>query len=119
MVFDNVFAPGHAMAHITLGKWADIIVAAPATSNLINKLLSGIADDAVTTLWQAAYGSGKPMVIVPAMNTRMWRYPATQESVSRLRQWGIHVLPVASGELACGEAGRGPYAGARRNFTNG
>jgi len=107
MIFDNVFEPGHAMAHISLGNWADIIVAAPATSNLINKLSSGIADDAVTTLWQAAYGQGKPMVIAPAMNTRMWRYPATRESVSRLRQWGVHVLPVASGELACGEVGEG------------
>ena len=107
MVFDNVFAPDRAMEHISLGKWADIIIAAPATSNLINKLSSGIADDAVTTLWQAAYGQGKPMFIVPAMNTRMWRYPATQESVTRLQQWGIHVLPVASGELACGEQGEG------------
>jgi len=107
LVLDDVFAPGHAMAHISLGKWADVIIAAPATSNLINKFSSGIADDAVTTLWQAAYGQGKPMVIVPAMNTRMWRYPATQESVSRLRQWGIHVLPVGSGELACGEQGEG------------
>jgi len=107
MVFDNVFEAGHAMAHISLGNWADIIVAAPATSNLINKLSAGIADDAVTTLWQAAYGQGKPMVVVPAMNTRMWRYPATQESVVRLRQWGVHVLPVAKGELACGETGEG------------
>lgn len=107
MVFDNVFEPGQAMAHISLGNWADIIVAAPATSNLLNKLSAGIADDAVTTLWQAAYGQGKPMVIAPAMNTRMWRYPATQESVGRLRQWGVHVLPVAKGELACGEIGEG------------
>jgi len=107
MVFDNVFEAGHAMAHISLGNWADIIVAAPATSNLINKLSAGIADDAVTTLWQAAYGQGKPMVVVPAMNTRMWRYPATQESVGRLRQWGVQVLPVAKGELACGEIGEG------------
>lgn len=107
MVFDNVFAPGQAMEHISLGKWADIVIVAPATSNLINKLASGIADDAVTTLWQATYGQGKPMVIVPAMNTRMWRYPATQESVNRLKQWGIHVLPVARGELACGEHGEG------------
>lgn len=107
MVFDNVFAPGQAMEHISLGKWADIVIAAPATSNLINKLSAGIADDAVTTLWQAAYGQGKPMVIVPAMNTRMWRYPATQESISRLKQWGIHVLPVGKGELACGEIGEG------------
>lgn len=107
MVFDNVFAAGQAMEHISLGKWADIIIAAPATSNLINKLSSGIADDAVSTLWQAAYGLGKPMVIVPAMNTRMWRYPATWESVTRLKQWGIHVLPVGTGELACGEQGEG------------
>jgi phosphopantothenoylcysteine decarboxylase/phosphopantothenate--cysteine ligase len=47
------------------------------------------------------------MLIVPAMNTRMWRYPATQESVKRLRQWSIHVLPVGKGELACGEHGEG------------
>ena len=107
VVFDNVFAPGQAMEHISLGRWADIIIAAPATSNLINKLSAGIADDAVTTLWQAAYGQGKPMLIVPAMNTRMWHYPATQASVVRLKQWGIHVLPVASGELACGEQGEG------------
>jgi phosphopantothenoylcysteine decarboxylase/phosphopantothenate--cysteine ligase len=106
-VFDNVFEPGRAMEHISLGKWADIIIAAPATSNLINKLSGGIADDAVTTLWQVAFGQGKPMFIVPAMNTRMWCYPATQESVKRLQQWGIHVLPVAKGELACGEQGEG------------
>ncbi len=107
LVFDNVFTPGDAMAHISLGKWADIIIVVPATSNLINKLSVGIADDAVCTVWQAAYGQGKPMVIVPAMNTRMWQYPATQESLARLRQWGVHILPVAEGELACGEQGEG------------
>lgn len=106
-VFDDVFAPGRAMEHISLGRWADVIIAAPATSNLINKFAAGIADDAVTTLWQAAYGQGKPMVIAPAMNTRMWRYPATRESVTRLKQWGVHVLPVGEGELACGEQGEG------------
>ena len=106
-VFNNVFGSGQAMQHIELGRWADIVIAAPATSNLINKLSAGIADDAVSTVWQAAYGQGKPMVIVPAMNTRMWRYPATQESVTRLKQWGIHILPVGKGELACGEQGEG------------
>ena len=107
MVLDNIFTPDQAMEHISLGKWADIIIAAPATSNLINKLSAGIADDAVSTVWQAAYGQGKPMVVVPAMNTRMWRYPATRESVKRLKQWGIHVFPVGEGELACGEQGEG------------
>ena len=107
LVFDNVFTPGQAMDHISLGRWADIIIVAPATSNLINKLSAGIADDAVSTVWQAAYGHSKPMLIVPAMNTRMWRYPATQDSVKRLKQWGIDVLPVGKGELACGEQGEG------------
>jgi len=107
MIFDNVFAPGQAMEHISLGKWADVVIAAPATSNLINKMSAGIADDAVSTVWQAAFGQGKPMIIVPAMNTRMWRYPATRESVNRLRQWGVHVFPVANGNLACGETGEG------------
>ncbi len=106
-VFDNIFAAGEAMEHIALARWADIIVVAPATSNLINKLSAGIADDAVTTVWQAAYGKAKPMVIVPAMNTHMWQYPATRESVRRLKQWGVHVLAVAKGDLACGESGEG------------
>jgi phosphopantothenoylcysteine decarboxylase/phosphopantothenate--cysteine ligase len=106
-VFDNLFDAGREMEHIALGQWADIIIAAPATSNLINKLALGIADDLVSTLWQAAYGLGKPMVIAPAMNTRMWHYPATRESVARLSSWGVHVLPVGSGQLACGEQGEG------------
>lgn len=107
MVFDNVFEEGQAMEHISLGQWADVILAAPATSNLINKLAAGIADDAVTTVWQAAYGLNKPMFIAPAMNTRMWGYPATQASVERLQQWGIRILPGDEGQLACGEMGEG------------
>lgn len=107
LIFDDVFAEGQAMEHIALGQWADVILAAPATSNLINKLAAGIADDAVTTVWQAAYGLNKPMFIAPAMNTRMWLYPATQQSVERLQQWGVRILPVGAGQLACGEVGEG------------
>ncbi|MGH8034577.1 MAG: bifunctional phosphopantothenoylcysteine decarboxylase/phosphopantothenate--cysteine ligase CoaBC, partial [Lysobacterales bacterium] len=106
-VFSDAFAQGEVMDHIHLARWADIVVAAPATSNLINKLAAGIADDAVTSLWQAAYGQGKPMFIAPAMNTHMWLYPATQDSVRRLQSWGIRVLPTGTGDLACGEYGEG------------
>ena len=106
-VLGDAYAPGQVMDHIFLARWADIIVAAPATSNLINKFAAGIADDAVTALWQAAYGQNKPMFIVPAMNTRMWEYPATRASVQTLRDWGIQVLSTASGDLACGEHGEG------------
>lgn len=106
-VLGDAFSTGQVMDHIHLARWADIVVAAPATSNLINKLAAGIADDAVTSLWQAAWGQDKPMFIVPAMNTRMWLYPATQESVRRLQSWGVRVLPTAEGDLACGEFGAG------------
>ncbi len=106
-VLANVFNPGQVMDHIHLARWANLVVAAPATSNLINKLAAGIADDAVTSLWQAAYGQDKAMFVVPAMNTRMWQYPATRESVQRLQSWGIHVLAGAEGDLACGEFGAG------------
>jgi phosphopantothenoylcysteine decarboxylase/phosphopantothenate--cysteine ligase len=95
------------MDHIHLARWADVVVAAPATSNLINKLAAGIADDAVSSLWQAAYGQDKPMFLVPAMNTHMWNYPATRASVEKLQEWGIRVLPTAEGDLACGEFGSG------------
>ncbi len=106
-VFDDTFEAGKAMEHINLTRWADVIVACPASSNLINKLASGIADEAVSTLWQAAWARGKPMIVVPAMNTSMWNYPATRESVEKLTAWGIHVFPAAEGELACGENGEG------------
>jgi phosphopantothenoylcysteine decarboxylase/phosphopantothenate--cysteine ligase len=106
-VLDSAFTPGQVMDHIHVARWADVVVAAPATSNLINKFAAGIADDVVTSLWQAAYGSGKPMFIVPAMNTHMWNYPATQASIQTLGGWGIHVLATADGDLACGEFGAG------------
>jgi len=106
-IFDDSFAAGQAMDHIHWAQWADLLVVCPATANLLAKFANGIADDAVTTLWQAAWGRGVPLFIVPAMNTQMWDYPATAENVARLRSWGVHVLPTAEGQLACGETGAG------------
>jgi phosphopantothenoylcysteine decarboxylase/phosphopantothenate--cysteine ligase len=106
-VLSDAFTHGRVMDHVKLARWADLVVAAPATSNLVNKLAAGIADDAVTSLWQAAWGRGVPLVLVPAMNTRMWQYPATRESLQKLASWGVHLLPTADGDLACGELGEG------------
>lgn len=106
-VLGNAFEPGRVMDHIHLAQWADIVVVAPATSNLINKFATGIADDAVTALWQAVWGRGKPMLIVPAMNTQMWNYPATRDSLAKLQSWGVRILQPADGALACGEQGAG------------
>ncbi|HET6565878.1 MAG TPA: bifunctional phosphopantothenoylcysteine decarboxylase/phosphopantothenate--cysteine ligase CoaBC [Xanthomonadales bacterium] len=110
-VLGDAFEPGRVMDHIHLAQWADIVVVAPATSNLINKFAAGIADDAVTSLWQAAWGRGQhmpiPMIVVPAMNTHMWNYPATRDSIAKLQSWGVQVLQPAAGALACGEQGDG------------
>ncbi|MDZ4730368.1 MAG: bifunctional phosphopantothenoylcysteine decarboxylase/phosphopantothenate--cysteine ligase CoaBC [Xanthomonadales bacterium] len=106
-VLGDAFESGRVMDHIRLAQWADTVVIAPATSNLINKLASGIADDAVSSLWQAAWGRGMPMIIVPAMNTQMWQYPATRDNLVKLQSWGVHILQPADGALACGEQGSG------------
>ena len=106
-VMTGVYENDAMMDHIHVSRWADQIILCPATANVINKLAVGIADDAVTTVWVAAHGLGKPMVLVPAMNTMMWSYPATQAAVQKLNDWGVNILLPKAGELACGEQGDG------------
>ena len=106
-IFDDTFAQGQAMDHVHWAQWADLVVACPASANLIARFANGIADDAVTTLWQACWARRAPQFIVPAMNTHMWDYPATKKNLATLKHWGIHVLPTAEGKLACGEVGAG------------
>ncbi len=106
-VMNNVYENDAMMDHIHVSRWADQIILCPATANVINKLAVGIADDPVTTVWIAAHGLGKPMVLVPAMNTMMWDYPATQAAINKLNEWGVDILLPKSGELACGEQGDG------------
>ncbi|MFA6092997.1 MAG: bifunctional phosphopantothenoylcysteine decarboxylase/phosphopantothenate--cysteine ligase CoaBC [Elusimicrobiota bacterium] len=105
-VFSDMFAPRHMMAHIDLSRWADIAVLCPATANTLSKLAHGLADELVSSLF-LAWEREKPWLIAPAMNTRMYEHPATQESLRRLRDFGAIVLPTESGTLACGEEGSG------------
>lgn len=106
-VLTDTFATGDMMAHIHISRWADALIVCPATANIINKLTAGIADDMVTTTWVAAYDLHKPMIVMPVMNTAMWHYPATVQSIKTLKEWGVHVIDPVSGELACGEYGAG------------
>ena len=106
-VMTSTYENGAMMDHIHVSRWADQIILCPATANAINKIHSGIADDVVTTVWIAAYALHKSMVIVPAMNSMMWQYPSTQASVEQLKKWGVQVMLPASGDLACGEQGKG------------
>jgi len=92
------------MDHIELARWADRLLVAPATADLIARLSAGIADDLVTTL---ALASSAPLFLAPAMNQAMWRHPATQANVETLRARGAHVLGPAEGSQACGDSGPG------------
>jgi phosphopantothenoylcysteine decarboxylase/phosphopantothenate--cysteine ligase len=102
----DLWQKGSAMEHIYLERWADLILAAPATSHLINRLANGIGDDLLTSLF-LAHEFKKPFLLAPAMNTAMYLNPATQKSISELKKWGLSILEAASGVLACGETGYG------------
>ena len=102
----GLYDGGRAMDHINLSKWADLIIVAPATANFINKIAHGIGDDLLTTIF-LAYDFQKPFLIAPAMNTKMYLHPVTQESIQRLKKMNIEILETASGVLACGEIGSG------------
>jgi phosphopantothenoylcysteine decarboxylase/phosphopantothenate--cysteine ligase len=93
-----------AMGHIELARWADILVVAPATANIMAKLTHGLADDLLTTL---ALATVAPIAIVPAMNQQMWAAHATTENLQKLQSRGVMQIGPASGEQACGDIGYG------------
>lgn len=106
-VYSDVFAAinEHSTEHISLPDWADMMLIAPATANVLCKMAHGIADDALTTTFAAMR---KPVLIAPAMNTNMYESPATKQAIQQLSQWdNITMLDAASGELACGTSGKG------------
>ncbi len=91
--------------HIRLSEWADILLIAPATANTIAKIAHGIADNLLTSI-ALAFTPGNT-IIAPAMNSRMWENPATQENIFLLRSRQYTILAVGRGELACGVEGEG------------
>lgn len=93
-----------ATSHIDLAQWGEILVVAPATANFLAKYSYGAADDALLTEALAFQG---PVLVAPAMNTRMWNAEVTLENVDRLLSRGIRVVGPESGDLACGEVGTG------------
>lgn len=105
-VYDDLFdlKAEREIGHIQLSRQADLVVVAPATANILAKMANGIADDLATTLLLA---TDKPVLVVPAMNVRMWHHKATQRNLSRLRADGVHVMEPDDGAMACGEFGKG------------
>ena len=94
----------HQVEHIALADQADLVLIAPATANVLAKLAHGIADDMLTTVTLAC---GCPKIAAPAMNTKMYENPVTQDNIATLRRYGWEVLEPASGRLACGAVGSG------------
>jgi len=100
--------------HISLSRWADIILAVPTTANLMSKLVTGRADDLATTVMLA---SNKDTLLVPAMNVHMWLNKATQKNVKTLLDYNYLFLGPESGEMACGEYGEGKMSSPRQIFS--
>lgn len=105
-VGSDLFDPAyeHEIGHIEMARWADAILVAPATANLISRMRVGAADDLLTTVLLATRA---PVVVAPAMNSQMLAHPAVQENLEVLAQRGVTVVPPDSGELACSEVGPG------------
>jgi phosphopantothenoylcysteine decarboxylase/phosphopantothenate--cysteine ligase len=93
--------------HISLAQWADVMIVAPATANIIGKLANGIADDALSTTLLAY---PKPVYIAPAMNENMYKHPAVQRNMDTLKQFNFHIIAPESGMLACNTEGIGRMA---------
>jgi len=109
-VYDDLFSIGNEaeMDHISLSRWADLILVAPATANTISKLSTGSSNDLASTVILA---SDKNIFLAPAMNVRMWEHPSTKENLSKLKKFGYRIIGPEVGDMACGEFGEGKMTG--------
>ena len=92
------------MDHISLSRWADLILIAPATANTISKLANGNSDDLASTV---ALASNKKIFIAPAMNVRMWEHQSTKQNITKLKTYNYELIGPEVGDMACGEYGEG------------
>ena len=105
-VYEDLFSHENEseMDHISLSRWSDLILVAPATANTIFKLSTGSSDDLASTVILA---SNKEVFLVPAMNVRMWEHPSTKENLEKLKSFGYQIIGPEIGDMACGEYGQG------------
>ena len=105
-VYDDLFSVENEaeMDHISLSRWSDLILIAPATANTISKLTTGSSSDLASTVILA---SNKSIFLAPAMNVRMWEHPSTKENLNKLSQFGYKIIGPEIGDMACGEFGEG------------
>ena len=115
-VFEDIFDVNNEkeIDHISLSRWADVILVLPTTANMMTKLSSGKAEDLATTVILA---SNKDVLLVPAMNVRMWLHKATQNNLKNLLDFGYRFIGPVKGEMACGEYGEGKMSSPRQIFS--
>jgi phosphopantothenoylcysteine decarboxylase/phosphopantothenate--cysteine ligase len=115
-VFEDIFDVNgeKEIDHISLSRWADVILVLPTTANMMTKLSSGKAEDLATTVILA---SNKDILLVPAMNVRMWLHKATQNNLKTLLDFGYKFIGPVKGEMACGEYGEGKMSSPRQIFS--
>ena len=113
--YDNLFDLNNEseIDHISLSRWADLILVIPATANFLSKLSLGRADDLATT---AILASNKTTFLVPAMNVRMWQHSATQANLKNLIGYGYKFIGPTIGEMACGEYGEGKMTSPKKIY---
>ncbi|KAL5287078.1 PPCDC family protein [Megaselia abdita] len=100
---------GDPVLHIDLGKWADLFVIAPLDANSMAKLSTGICDNLLMCTARA-WDLSKPFIFCPAMNTKMYNHPITEEQIEKLKGWGYREVPCISKTLVCGDTGNGAMA---------
>ncbi len=99
---------GDPIQHIELREWMDILVIAPLSANTLGKMVHGICDNLLLSIWLAA--GNKPVVVAPAMNTQMWMHPIVVMNTHVLRSLGVFIVDPVEKKLACGETGVGAMA---------
>ena len=115
-VFEDIFDVNNEneIDHISLSRWADLVLILPTTANMMTKLSAGKAEDLATTVVLA---SNKDILLVPAMNVRMWLHKATQKNLKNLLDFGYKFIGPVNGEMACGEYGEGKMSSPRQIFS--
>ena len=105
-VYDDLFSLENEteMDHISLSRWADLIIITPATANTISKLSQGSSEDLASTVILA---SNKQIFLAPAMNVRMWEHQSTKSNLEKLKDYGYKIIGPVIGDMACGEYGKG------------
>ena len=105
-IYDDLFSheSESEMDHISLSRWCDLILVAPATANTISKLSTGSSNDLASTVILA---SNKSIFLAPAMNVRMWEHPSTKENLQKLKNFDYQIIGPEIGDMACGEYGEG------------